>query len=52
LVSIVLALVFVIFNIGFLVDANAGWEYLLGAAYLLFNGIIIFYALRWPRQEA
>ena len=51
-VSIIAALLFVALNIGFMVDAHTGWEYLLGTAYLLFNVLIIWYALKWPKKEA
>ena len=51
-VSIIAALVFVALNIVFMVDAHSGWEYLLGTAYLLFNVLIIWYALKWPKKEA
>ena len=50
-VNIGLVSVFIVFNIGFLVDAHASWEYLLGAAYLLFNGLIVWYAWKWPNPE-
>lgn len=50
--NIIMALVFLLFNVGFLVEAHVGWEYLLGAGYLLFNGLIIWHALKWPTQEA
>ncbi len=26
-----------------------GWEYLLGAGYLLFNGLVVWYAWNWPK---
>lgn len=51
-VNIIMALVFLLFNVGFLVEAHVGWEYLLGAGYLLFNGLIVWYAWKWPKQEA
>ena len=51
-VNIIMALVFVMLNVGFFVDAHVGWEYLLGTGYLLFNGLIIWHALKWPKQEA
>ena len=52
LVNIIMALVFALLNVGFLIDAHVGWEYLLGlAGYLLFNGLIIWQALKWPKQE-
>lgn len=49
--NIIVVLVFVVFNLGYLAEANAGWEYLLGIAYLLVNALIIFYAWRWPKHE-
>ena len=48
-VNIILALVFALFNIGFIAEAQFGWEYLLGAGYLLFNGLIVWYAWKWPK---
>jgi hypothetical protein len=50
-VNIIAAVVFVVFNIQFMIDAHTGWEYLLGSAYLLFNVLIIWYAWKWPKQE-
>lgn len=49
-INIVAALVFTVFNVGFIVDAHVAWEYLLGAGYLLMNGLIIWRAWTWPRQ--
>ncbi len=51
LVNIIMASVFVLFNVGFLVEAHVGWEYLLGAGYLLFSGLIVWHASKWPKQE-
>ena len=51
-VNVIMALVFLLFNVGFLAEAHVGWEYLLGAGYLLFNGLIVWYAWKWPKQEA
>ena len=52
-VNIIMPIVFALLNVGFLVDAHVGWEYLLGVAgYLLFNGLIVWQALKWPKQEA
>ena len=51
-VNVVAALVFALFNVGFMVDAHVGWEYLLGAGYLLMNGLIIWQAWNWPKQKA
>ncbi|KAF5424131.1 MAG: hypothetical protein C00003105_00910 [ANME-2 cluster archaeon HR1] len=50
-VNIGFASVFIVFNVGFLIEAHTGWEYLLGGAYLLFNVLIIGYAWKWPRQK-
>ena len=50
-VNIITAIVFLLFNVGFLVEAHVGWEYLLGAGYLLFNGLIVWYAWKWPKKE-
>lgn len=48
-VNIIVALVFALFNIGFIAEAQFGWEYLLGAGYLLFNGLMVWYAWKWPK---
>lgn len=50
-VNVVVALVFMLFNVMYLVEAHVGWEYLLGVGYLLFNGLIVWYAWNWPKQE-
>lgn len=51
-VNMIMAIVFLLFNVGFLVEAHVGWEYLLGAGYLLFNVLIVWYAWKWPKQGA
>jgi hypothetical protein len=51
-INIIAALLFIIFNIKFMLDARFGWEYLLGSAYLLFNVLILWYAWKWPKQSA
>jgi hypothetical protein len=48
-VNMIVAFVFILFNIGFIAEAQFGWEYLLGAGYLLFNGLTVGYAWKWPR---
>jgi hypothetical protein len=50
-VNIIMAIVFLLFNIGYLSEAVDGWEYLLGIAYVLFNILIIWHAWKWPKQE-
>ena len=49
--NMIMAVVFLFFNVMFLVEAHVGWEYLLGAGYLLFNGLIFWYAWRWPAHN-
>lgn len=51
-VSMIVATVFLVFNIGFMVDAHIGWQYLLGTAYLLLNVLIIWYAWKWHIPES
>jgi hypothetical protein len=51
LVNIIMAIVFLLINIGFLSEATDGWEYVLGIAYILFNVLIIWTAWKWPKQE-
>jgi len=46
-VNMIVAAVFLLFNIGFITEAQFGWEYLLGAGYLLFNGLTLWYAWIW-----
>ena len=50
-VNLIAALVFTLFTVGFMVDAHFGWEYLLGAGYLLMNGLIIWQAWTWPKHK-
>jgi hypothetical protein len=51
LANIIIGLIFVLFNLGFLSESNAGWEFLLGTAYLLVNALVIFYAWKWPKHD-
>lgn len=51
-VNMIMALVFLLFNVGFLFEAHVGWEYLLGGGYVLFNGLVVWYAWTWPKQGA
>lgn len=34
-------------NVGFLFEATNGWEYHLGAFYVLFSGLIFWQAFTW-----
>jgi hypothetical protein len=47
--NIILALVFAVFNVVFITEAQFGWVYLLGAGYLLFNVLIIWRAWKWSK---
>ena len=51
LANLIAAPVYVLFNIGFLVDAVHGWEYYLGAFYILFSVLIIWRAYTWPKAD-
>lgn len=50
LANMILAPVYLLFNIGFFVDATEGWEYYLGVFYVLFNVLILWCAYTWPTQ--
>jgi hypothetical protein len=50
LVNLVVPLVFLLFNIGYIAESSEVWNYLLGLAYLLFNVLIIWHAWKWPKQ--
>jgi hypothetical protein len=49
--NMTLGSVYLLFNIGFFVDATEGWEYYLGIGYVLFNVLIFWHAYRWPTDE-
>ena len=51
LANLIAASVYLLFNIGFLVDATQGWEYYLGVFYIVFIVLIIVRAYTWPRNE-
>jgi hypothetical protein len=48
LANLIVTPVYLLFNIGFFVDATQGWEYYLGVFYVLFNVLIIWRAYTWP----
>jgi hypothetical protein len=50
LANLIVAPVYLLFNIGFFVDATEGWEYYLGVFYVLFNVLIIWRAYTWPKD--
>jgi len=49
--NMILAAVYLLFNIGFFIDATEGWEYYLGIGYVLFTVLIFWHAYRWPTHE-
>jgi hypothetical protein len=51
LANLIVAPVYLLFNIGFFVDATQGWEYYLGVFYVLFNVLIIWRAYKWATDE-
>ncbi|MCP4303382.1 MAG: hypothetical protein GY788_00575 [bacterium] len=52
LANLIVAPVYLLFNIVFFVDATEGWEYYLGAFYVLFIALIIWLAYTWPKEQA
>jgi hypothetical protein len=50
LANLIVAPVYLLFNIVFFVDATEGWEYYLGIFYVLFAVLIIWRAYTWPRE--
>jgi hypothetical protein len=51
LANLILAPAYLLLNVGFFVDATAGWEYYLGIFYVLFNVLIFWRAYTWPAEE-
>ena len=51
LANLIVAPIYLLFNIGFFVDATQGWQYYLGIFYVLFNVLIIWRAYSWPTEE-
>lgn len=51
LANLIVAPVYLVFDIVFFVDATNGWEYYLGVFYVLFVVLIIWRAYTWPRDE-
>ena len=51
LANLIVAPIYLLFNIGFFVDATRGWEYYLGVFYVLFDFLIIWRAATWPKAE-
>lgn len=51
LTNLIVAPVYLFFNIGFFIDATEGWEYYLGVFYVLFNVLTLWRAYTWPAKE-
>jgi hypothetical protein len=51
LANLIVAPLYLLFNIGFMVDATQGWEYYLGIFYLVFSVLIIWSAYTWPKAD-
>ena len=49
--NLIAAPVYLLFNIGFFIDATEGWEYYLGIGYVAMNVLILWFAYTWPRAE-
>jgi hypothetical protein len=51
--NIVVAIVYLLFNIGYLGEPDSeGWNYYLGVAYVMFTLLIIWHAWKWPTQTS
>jgi hypothetical protein len=50
LANLIVAPIYLVLDIGFLVEASEGWEYYLGVFYVLFAVLIIWRAYSWPRH--
>jgi hypothetical protein len=51
LVTLIVAPVYLLLDVGFLVDATQGWEYYLGVFYVVFSVLLILRAWTWPRSD-
>ena len=48
--NLAVPLVFLIFNVGYLAESSEVWNYVLGAAYILFNVLTIWNAWKLPKE--
>lgn len=46
--NVIVPAVYLLFNIGFLLEATQAWEYYLGVFYVLFTVLIMWRAYKWP----
>lgn len=47
--NLIVAPIYVVFDIVFFVDATQGWEYYLGVFYVLFDVLILWRSYTWPK---
>ena len=50
LANLIVAPIYLLFNIVFFVDATEGWEYYIGVFYVLFTVLIFWRAYTWPKE--
>lgn len=50
LATLIVAPLYLLFDIGFFFDAGEAWEYYLGCFYALFILLVIWRVLTWPKQ--
>lgn len=51
LANLIVPIVYLLFNIGYLAEASETWHYYLGIFYVLFNVLMIWFAWNWPTVE-
>ncbi len=51
LANMVVAPIYLLFNVVFFVDATEGWEYYIGIFYVAFNVLIFWRAYTWPTTD-
>lgn len=51
LANMIVAPIYLAFNVVFFIDATRGWEYYIGSFYVLFSLLIIWNAYKWPKVE-
>jgi len=52
LANLIVPIVYLLFNIGFLAEATEAWHYYLGGFYVLFNVLMVWFAWKWPMEDA
>lgn len=51
MLNTIVPLIFLVFNIGFLTEAQYGWEYLIGSIYIIINIITIITSWKWKSTK-